>query len=149
MSEPAVTDDFFPREFVRVADFVDPKGKRYVTLAPANDITGEVAHFSKVKATLRVGHVYRVPVKGATFRFADVEWLHEYPDADLVTEWQAQQRASELHAAAKRMEKTEARDTSAIERALEPVAKAYVALPYPHRGAFEVYVLSILRRGGK
>ncbi len=140
-------------EYVVRHGWVDDKGKaKVVLLALAN--LEEPLTFAAGKATagLRVGHVYSIPVvikdrDTQSFVFGNKTWVREFEDKDKVLEWQAAQKAADIRRDALRLEAKEATSTSGLDEALEPIRRAYLRLPYPHRAAFEVYVLATLRRG--
>lgn len=144
------------RHYVRLPDYAATDGD-YLTLAPADDLDRRL-NFNLSSKSVRtasvgmaVGHVYAIETAEAeenrlTLSMGGRTWLHVHPDHEKVVKWQAAQKAMLLAREAKRREAKEARPDSELEKALEPVARAYAALPYPHRAAFEVWVLSVLRR---
>ena len=85
--------------------------------------------------------------KSALLSSGKKKWLREYSDKAQVLAWQAKEKSFDAMQAAKAREKRESSDSSALEEALKPIARAYSALPYPQRLAFEVWVLSTIKKG--
>lgn len=145
-----------PIEYVRLPDCDTTKGPHAAVAVVSN--MDDVLLFDLSRASVRkslkgmvVGQVYAIPTVGAgegrrSLTFGAREWKGPHPDKELMAQWQAQQKAADLTRDAKRREATEATGTGGLEKALAPIARAYAALPYPHRPAFEVWVLSVLRR---
>lgn len=124
----------------------------YFALRPEEG--GDSHYFNAKKARksfvgMRVGQVYSIPVtnEGKTFVFGKKVWEGEHKNEEEVLAWQAEQRSADLLEERRKRETAESSSTSALERALRPVANAYRHLPAPQRLAFELWVLSVLRRG--
>ena len=143
------------RRFVVLPLWVSPKdGKKHMVLAPVDSIAQEMVYSqTKDNRRLCVGHEYYIPFLekpdgGSSVYFGRAKWRGQHADRDRVLAWQAQERAATAKDAAHAREKREATDDSALVEALQPLAEAYQKLPYPSRLGFEVWVLSVLRRGG-
>lgn len=138
-------------DYVILPDGVLKDGKACTRMVPVDNIGDEALAFGKSKRKFQVGHVYRIPTdvvdgKPTTFNVGSATWLQQHVDASAVAAWQAEQKAKELKAAEKASEKKYASSTSELDKSLEPLRLAYNKLPHPHRLAFELYVLSVLRR---
>lgn len=125
-------------------------GKIALRFAPESSPT-EVAALEynrKRHQLLRVGHVYEFDSANdrTTFWVSSSKWVGEYSDKAKVLEWQAEQKAADLAAALAATQKREATNTSGLDEAIEPLRKAYQSLIPPQRLAFELYVLSVMRR---
>lgn len=144
MSQATRTD-----EFVCVGRFRATDKKVYLRLHRVNDL-GTNLNFADDKLTkgLRAGQVYNIGTsnEGKTFHFGTRSWVRQFEDQAKVLEWQAAEKAISLSEEARKLEAREGTSTSGLEKALEPIRMAYERLPYPQRAAFEVYVLSVLRR---
>lgn len=103
---------------------------------------------SKDTKRIRAGHVYTIPTRneGKSFVFAAAKWLRQYEDEATALHWQVEEKAVLQALAAGALEKKMATGDSTIQRYLKPIREAYQRLPYSQRLAFELYVLSQLRK---
>lgn len=148
------------RRFVVLPTWVNKDGKKFVSVALVENVNGGnddgygwIYALGKDNRRLCVGHEYWIPFMekpdgGKSLYFGRAKWVGQHADRARVVNWQAAERAATSKAAAQAREKREATDDSALRDALEPLAAAYQKLPYPSRLGFEVWVLSVLRRGG-
>lgn len=149
---------FKDREFVFVGRRTDRDGQAFSTLAPLDadgklPAGGSLLHFKLKRGSgtsMAVGHVYRISgdEEGDHLRldFSTREWVREHDNEAAVMEWQAQTTAADRAARAKAMEKREATNTSALDRATEQLRRAYKRIPAGDRIAFEVWLLAQLRK---
>ena len=93
-----------------------------------------------------VGHIYTIKADGNMFSFSTTEWVREYEDTAKVMEWQAAHKATEIKRAKLALEKREATNDSALIRAIESMKPAYKALRHSDRPAFELWLLTKLRK---
>lgn len=144
-------DGYVLKRFLVMSDSVG-EGKTYVTLAlldEAGELTSDRSYFLAGKATrsLNVGSVYEIPVKEHSFTFGRAKWVEPFRDLDVARAEEAKQKAIDVQKQLAVQEKKWG-DDGALRKALEPLARAYAGLPYPHRLGFELWVLSVLRRKG-
>jgi hypothetical protein len=145
-------------KFVVLPDGVNDKGKPTLNIhaLDENEVLAAEGFYvferRKDLARFRVGNVYDIPTrakdeKTTSFTMGEAKWEGQYKERIKFLEWQAKQEAAEAHAKAKAREQKEATGDSGLLAALAPLQEAYRKLPYPHRLGFEVWVLSVLRRG--
>lgn len=137
-------------EFVVQNDAILQSGKVGVAFSRVSDTkhTRLVLNKDKTTRRLHVGQVYEIPTTndGNSFLTGRIRWLRQFEDKVKVAEWQAAQRADDIRLAAVALEKKMSSSSSVIEELVEPLRKAYQDVPYPNRLAFEMYVLSVMRR---
>ena len=139
--------------YVVLPTVINKDKKPCLRLAPIDNTEDEL-WFVKGKSLgggMHVGHVYSIPtaIEGTKriLSFGFKKWVGEFTDKSKTLAWQAAEKGLDATLAARAREKRESSDASALEAALKPIAQAYSEVPYPHRLAFEVWVLSVLRRG--
>lgn len=143
--------DHTPAQFV-----ILPRGKltsdrlalRFAPVSNPDEVKA-VEYNRKRHGRLRVGHVYTFGITkdGDAFYIpSEGCWVGEYERTELVREWQAEQKSVDLTEETRALEKKHASNASSINAAIEPLRKAYQSLLPPHRLAFELYVLSAMRR---
>ena len=98
-----------------------------------------------------IGGIYEVTVVTddagkQSFKMAGAKFLRRSEDAELIESFQATDATANAAAKAHKMVSTSKDDH--LEALMLPLRRAYSKLPYPHRAAFELWVLARLRRGG-
>jgi len=118
-------------------------------------VADEARYVAKIKGvtSAAVGHIYDIPVKAGDeegsllFATGVKTYIGEYEDKQTVLRWQTAEVGQVEKIRLRNFEARHATDLSQLEPLVDTLRKAYQPLGTPSRVAFEIWLLTSLRRG--